>query len=178
MTACNADSTFPRDNPKPPKVSRPEKKARLIQAMLEYPGDVAKAGRMAGYSNSYVNCGKFYQFVKKIKNSDEFQKAVRDYIQGTDLLDKVLRVSKIDSQVLTLIENDPERYPRLAAVPKQIKQQAGILAPDVVPQETANITIKQMQVMIASDFDVARRCITPDKNTSDKQVLEMIDNPE
>jgi len=152
------------------------RKQKLIQALLENPSDVAQAGRIAGYADSYIGCGKFYQFVSRLRTSDEFKKAAFEYIQGTDLISKVLRVAKIDDEVLKMLENDPGRYPKLAAVPKQIKQQAGLLAPDVPPTETAQVTIKQLQVLISGDFNVANRCITRSDKNNQLEIPELIED--
>lgn len=152
MENKNTSDKTEKPNNLPVPTTRKQKRERLIEALIENPDNVYQAAIKAGYKPSYANCSKFYKTVKELQASEDFRKAVDDYIQGSDLTTKVLRVSKIDDKVLKMIEEDPEKYVKLQSVPKQIKQQYGLLAPDNAPQEAVRVTIQQMQVLLRGDF--------------------------
>ena len=146
---------------------------RLIQALLTSPDNVQAAGLAAGYKESYVKSGAFYRTVNTLLASEEFRKAADNFIQGSDLTKKILRVCKIDDKILTMIEKEPEKYVKLQSVPKQLKQQYGLLAPDQAPQEMARVTINQLNMFIQSDFDVAKALHYRDKITGNQEVIDI-----
>jgi len=166
--------TDPDESKNLPAIQTKSRREQLIDALILNPNNVQEAGRIAGYTDAYVKSGAYYHTVKNVVSSEDFRKAADQYIQGSDLTRKILRVCKIDDKILSMIEKDPEKYVKYGSVPKQIKQHYGLLAPDNTPVETAKVTIKQMNILIQGDFNAEQS--VSNAAVDDNGVIEISNN--
>ena len=101
---------------------------------------VKEAAILAGYSESYAD-GPLYLKIKK----ESFQNKVREFYKGTSVA-ILPRISLVEQNVVKACLEDVGKVPKLAAMLKQIKQAAGVLAQEAPSAPTINI--QELKVLI------------------------------
>lgn len=101
---------------------------------------VKEAGILAGYSEGYAT-GPIYQRLK----TESFQNKIRDFYKGNAAA-FLPRISVIEQNVIDECVKDVDKVPKLAAMLKQIKQAAGVLAQEAPTAPTININ--ELKVLI------------------------------
>ena len=115
----------------------------------QYKGhDNYQAAIAAGYADSTAKT-----IMYKMNRTDKYRQKCQEYAisKNVELLPKV---TQIDSQIIDLINADPNLYPKFKDVPRQVKQVAGILK-DASPmlQPMVNIAVQvNVQGMVGKDI--------------------------
>ena len=129
-----------------------DRESQFIRNLFVEP-NLLQAALKAGYSESYAN-SQIYQRIR----SPKLQEKIREYARTHELIESVPTILRLEHQALKYLDGKPEELPKYAALLKQKKQIAGLLAQDVIPQQAtisigavANLMLNVSQVGIESE---------------------------
>lgn len=127
------------------------------EKFLHYLGQgykIKEAGRLAGYSKTYVETGLY----EKLRNP-KFQSEARQFFLNHNILE-VPKVLSIYRRTLNILDKEVdagslENVSKIKHIPKQILQMSGLLVEENKPATVSLVNIESLQAIIQGKLELS-----------------------